>query len=818
MKRIYALALALCFLTIGCSNDLDDLRADVEALNKQLAALETDVAALNEQIISVYTLMNESTIIVGCTVTPTGWRLELSDGRTIEIHDGVKIEHAQPIYGIDDDGFWIVSLDGGETFTTVLDASGAPASARPVNGEDGATGTAGITPKVKIDAAGYWMVSLDGGETYDYLTDKDGLRISAVSGVSYSGFFSEVSYDEATGLLTLKTLAGRTVELPVVNDFALTITHEREVEPFMINERRTFPVEQTGVVEAMIQVPSGWTAQLEETSLAVTAPSEDSNGEIRIAILSDKKYMRIVTMRVSASQGTAAWQSFINGAEDNVLLDFSYAGYKHGEAAPPDVSTLGYEVFNVCDYGAVPDDGKSDRKAFIATIEAAKAKSAGAIIYFPEGEFELHLATDDEKTYSEDIIITRGNLILKGAGRDKTTIKMSAPNIPENPSQMWSSRVLINIKHNSGLADITTVTGDAAKGTFSVEAASGAGLKAGDWVCLSLVNNDPALVLQELGSQKRFDNINKADYQIISEGITIYDYHQIASVSGTTVTFVEPLMHAVEAKWGWKIQKYNHYENVGVEDITFKGSAKTDFKHHASWDDDGGYKPINLMRMTNSWMRRVRFTDVSECSSIVNCANVSVYDIEITGTRGHAAIRSQGSSRVFIGKVNDNTYGPLAANASSIQDGVGQFHAVGVSKPSMGAVLWRNNWGRDSNFESHATQPRATLFDCCRGAFLSSRQGGDNNQMPNHLDDLTIWNFNETVPEPSKYINWWNYSSLWWKFMPPTIVGYAGQVQFDPESVKLDESHGQNVYPESLYEAQLQHRLGFVPAWLLELK
>ncbi len=224
------------------------------------------------------------------------------------------------------------------------------------------------------------------------------------------------------------------------------------------------------------------------------------------------------------------------------------------------------------------------------------------------------------------------------------------------------------------------------------------------------------------------------------------------------------------------------------------------------------------MRMTNSWMRRVRFTDVSECSSIVNCANVSVYDVEITGNRGHSAIRSQGSSRVFIGKVSDKTSGPSVANALNIIEGAGQYHAVGVSKPSMGTVLWRNSWGKDSNFESHATQPRATLFDCCRGAFLSSRQGGDSNQMPNHLDDLTIWNFNETVPEPGNYISWWNYSSLYWKFLPPTIVGYAGQVKFDPESVKLDENHGSNVYPESLYEAQLQNRLGYVPAWLLELK
>ena len=817
MKRIFALALALCFVMIGCSNDLDDLRADADALNKRLIALETDVAALNEQIISVHTLMNESTVIVGCTVTSTGYRLELSDGRTIVVCEGEKIEHAQPVYGVNAEGNWIVSLDGGKTFTTVTDASGTSVSARPQDGADGDKGAAGVTPKVKTDAAGYWMVSLDGGKTYEHLTDDEGRYVSAVSGESYSGFFSGVKYDAEKGVLSLETLAGTTVELPVVADFALSIAHEHETESFMVNEKRVFPVEQTGVAEAMILVPSGWSAQLEERTLTVTAPSGESDGEIRITILSKKKYMRIVSMKVSSSSATPAWQAFVSGSDDNVLLDFSYAGYMHGETAPPEVSTLGYDTFNVCDYGAVPGDGKSDRKAFLAAVEAAKAK-AGAIIYFPEGEFELHASTDDEKNYSEDIIITRGNLVLKGAGRDKTTILMSAPNIPADPSILYGSKVLLNIKHNSGLNDITTVTGDAAKGTFSVEAASGANLKAGDWVCLTLVNNDPALVLQELGTQRRYDNINKADYQIIKEGITIYDYHQIASVSGTTVTFVEPLMHAVESKWGWKIQKYNHYENVGVEDITFKGNAKADFKHHGSWQDDGAFKPINFMRLTNSWMRRVRFTDVSECSSIVNCANVSVYDVEITGNRGHSAIRSQGSSRIFIGKVSDKASGPSVANASTIIEGAGQYHAVGVSKPSMGAVLWRNDWGLDSNFESHATQPRATLFDCCRGAFLSSRQGGDYNQMPNHLDDLTIWNFHETVPEPGNYINWWDYSSKWWKFMPPTIVGYAGQVQFDPESVKLDESHGQNVHPESLYEAQLQKRLGAVPGWLLELK
>ena len=97
--------------------------------------------------------------------------------------------------------------------------------------------------------------------------------------------------------------------------------------------------------------------------------------------------------------------------------------------------------------------------------------------------------------------------------------------------------------------------------------------------------------------------------------------------------------------------------NIGIEDITFEGNAKESFVHHAGWEDDGAYKPVDMIRLVNSWIRRVRFTSVSEACSIVSCANVSAYDIEFTGNRGHAAVRSQASSRVFIGATTDRTSG-----------------------------------------------------------------------------------------------------------------------------------------------------------------
>ena len=98
------------------------------------------------------------------------------------------------------------------------------------------------------------------------------------------------------------------------------------------------------------------------------------------------------------------------------------------------------------------------------------------------------------------------------------------------------------------------------------------------------------------------------------------------------------------------------------------------------------------------------------------------------------------------------------------------------------------------------------------------RQGGDEAQVPNHLADLTIWNFESITPFADTWI-WWNASSKWWKFLPPVIVGFHGSsCNFDQSQLLVDEAHGEIAAPHSLYEAQLSRRLGYVPSWLNALK
>lgn len=544
------------------------------------------------------------------------------------------------------------------------------------------------------------------------------------------------------------------------------------------------------------------------------------------------------TTSLHAQTTTPAWQKFVNNADDNVLLDFSYAGYHHGTELPVDerdvnvlAKKLGYKVYNVCDYGAVPNDGKSDRKALEDIInKIGRGKpNAKAIIYFPEGEYILHSKDDNTtnaetgKESSNTLNLVMGHVIIKGAGRDKTFLTMEDPMLPTDPKVMYSSPKMISIRHNGGKDNIllATVTGSAKKGDMSIEVDDVSQLKVGDWVKLTLLNNDKKVIEEELKPYK----LQSSMTTLINKGVHVVDRHQIKAIDGKRVIFEEPIMHAVNPTYGWDIKTYAHYEEVGVEDLTFKGKAKKKFHHHAGWQDDGAYKPLDFMRQVNSWVRRVDYVSISECMTFSECANCLFLDSEISGNRGHSSVRMQYSARGFIGKVWDHSNGYLNddKNFTEYKENLGQYHACGISKQSIGNVIWQCHWGDDSCFESHATQPRASLFDQCCGGFMQFRMGGDKKELPNHMDDLTMWNFNCLATNPNDPVpfNWWIYneSTGWYKTLPPTFVGFHGKnVNFKEDEMKLNENQGKEVLPGSLYEAQLSRRLGSTPQWLIDAK
>ena len=868
MKKVISIICITLLVALYSCDERDDLRSDIDNLKERVANLEASIEQMNSDISNYQQMVEGKILVVGYSKDEQdNYTIELSNGETVTIYSGKVDMNDMPLFSVNASGHWAYTIND---MTTELLVNDKPVSAIPE------AGTAGVTPKLKVDANGFWLISIDNGSTWNKLGNNqiaDGTQAVA----NASSLFSNVTIDEATGQITFTIRADNSqVKVPIYGkDFYLTIKYEGTAT-FGLGQKQEFLVEQANVETATIENQT-WGVKLTENKLIVTAPKTNVQGkeyeeQIYIKIFSKEGYCRVVKLPVKLltteidANSALAWQRFRQG-EDNVLPDYSYAGYNHGESAPQGAFSLGYQVINVKE--RMTAKNMTAREALISILQEKGMTrvngtnklnaNAKIVIYFPAGDYILH--NDDDNTRDESkqkdavdsknnnvssgIEIYGGNFVIKGDGPDKTRLIMETPNLPTSISNLSSSPILLAIKHTNGPNNagnspkLASVTENAKRGDFTVKVSGTTGISSGQWVQLRLRSGDRELVKKEIGPIALNENwaIAKAPISINQSsddlyGVKITEFHQVKSASNGKITFYEPIMHDIDIKYndteGWEIRTYKYRENVGVEDLSFVGNALDGYAHHGEghaeqakvgWQYDGAYKPLLLQRVVNSWVRNVHFESVSEALTFAESANSSAYDIRISGKRGHSAVRSQGSSRVFIGKVRDESAGNDVYGKSC----QGQFHGCGVSKPSVGTVLWNVTWGNDACFESHATQPRATLIDNCSGGLVYYRAGGDENEVPNHLGDLTLWNLNVTGTDShASNFAWWSDSDTWWKIFPPIVVGTHGMnVKFsgkEQQQVTYEESTGMKVSPESLYEAQLRERLGYVPGWLNALK
>ena len=868
MKKVISIICITLLVALYSCDERDDLRSDIDNLKERVANLEASIEQMNSDISNYQQMVEGKILVVGYSKDEQdNYTIELSNGETVTIYSGKVDMNDMPLFSVNASGHWAYTIND---MTTELLVNDKPVSAIPE------AGTAGVTPKLKVDANGFWLISIDNGSTWNKLGNNqiaDGTQAVA----NASSLFSNVTIDEATGQITFTIRADNSqVKVPIYGkDFYLTIKYEGTAT-FGLGQKQEFLVEQANVETATIENQT-WGVKLTENKLIVTAPKTNVQGkeyeeQIYIKIFSKEGYCRVVKLPVKLltteidANSALAWQRFRQG-EDNVLPDYSYAGYNHGESAPQGAFSLGYQVINVKE--RMTAKNMTAREALISILQEKGMTrvngtnklnaNAKIVIYFPAGDYILH--NDDDNTRDESkqkdavdsknnnvssgIEIYGGNFVIKGDGPDKTRLIMETPNLPTSISNLSSSPILLAIKHTNGPNNagnspkLASVTENAKRGDFTVKVSGTTGISSGQWVQLRLRSGDRELVKKEIGPIALNENwaIAKAPISINQSsddlyGVKITEFHQVKSASNGKITFYEPIMHDIDIKYndteGWEIRTYKYLENVGVEDLSFVGNALDGYAHHGEghaeqakvgWQYDGAYKPLLLQRVVNSWVRNVHFESVSEALTFAESANSSAYDIRISGKRGHSAVRSQGSSRVFIGKVRDESAGNDVYGKSC----QGQFHGCGVSKPSVGTVLWNVTWGNDACFESHATQPRATLIDNCSGGLVYYRAGGDENEVPNHLGDLTLWNLNVTGTDShASNFAWWSDSDTWWKIFPPIVVGTHGMnVKFsgkEQQQVTYEESTGMKVSPESLYEAQLRERLGYVPGCLNALK
>lgn len=288
--RLFAVA-ASGLVALACYDD--------SALNTRIDGLEERVEALeqmNTDLQSIKTLIEalQNDVYIK-TVTPTadGYDILLSNGETLSLKNGAKGDAGaqgpagdtgpQGKQGDKGDAPQIgVVLENGVYYWTVngqivTDAAG---NKIPVHS---------ATPKLKLEE-GKWYVSYDNGATWEHL---------AASGVSESGFFSDVTVGASSVTFTL--MNGDVFELPLGNGFTLSVAENVACLP---NTTTGVPYVVTGADNPLVYclADGDYSSSIKKETattgtVLITAKAENAEGQVLVIATNNiKTLVKAITL------------------------------------------------------------------------------------------------------------------------------------------------------------------------------------------------------------------------------------------------------------------------------------------------------------------------------------------------------------------------------------------------------------------------------------------------------------------------------------------------------------------------------------------
>ena len=487
----------------------------------------------------------------------------------------------------------------------------------------------------------------------------------------------------------------------------------------------------------------------------------------------------------SASLEPEIWKKFKGEevpASTPDLIDYSYAGYRNGQEAIPYNKTG--RIINVLDHGAIPDDNQSDTDAVRSAFASA---TSGSVIFFPPGRYDVLMSGESTASItlpSRDDIVVRGSG-ADGADRNGTTIK-----IHSNQANDWTGNIRTAWR-SRGERRKTPIVGTAPRGATSFEVENAGALGSKRFVVITagnLLGDD-----WHHHCSKHVESIPSM-YTNTKDGIEISEIHEIDRIEGNRVYVKAPITTPVNSNYSvyWK----DLTVGIGFEDLHIDGGFNQTYRHL----EQVGYTGIQLGHTAHSWIKNCRFSNVVVGFSIGQAYACSAISIIVDGKFGHYSGTIGGATYCFIGLLEDFS-------------NRGMHHGVSVANKASGNVIYGISGNSMKGPDAHGSCPRHNLFDNYSSKTHAS-WGGHTINLPNHLDGYVRWN---NIVKSSSNFNFWNPGRWGFAVTEACIIGYDA---YNPSTLfnAYVEALDGIVTPISLYEAQLEKRLGYLPGWIHDAK
>nr|WP_042188559.1 glycosyl hydrolase family 28-related protein [Kibdelosporangium sp. MJ126-NF4]CEL18321.1 FIG01130103: hypothetical protein [Kibdelosporangium sp. MJ126-NF4]CTQ97805.1 FIG01130103: hypothetical protein [Kibdelosporangium sp. MJ126-NF4] len=422
----------------------------------------------------------------------------------------------------------------------------------------------------------------------------------------------------------------------------------------------------------------------------------------------------------TAGQARAAtpqvWDEFVANPFDHPQIpNVAYAGYRMGERPPARPART-----NVLRYGAKPD-GSADASAAINRAIEDVGRAGGGVVFVPEGTFRI-----------DDIIeIGYDNVVLRGAGSGRTTLyaTRSLEQIvginrsrygSENSAWSWSGglvwvchrdrrRPLVDAikarrwpmegwigNEGADSSVITTVTGAAPRGSFTVTVADGSGLRPGQRVLLQ-VDDDPAHgLLKHLcgdipgtASYTWTDKTKLLSYKPFQWPV------RVVAVNGTRVTLAQPLPVELRPEWNSRLTtSAPAITGAGVEGLTIR-MVKTVRPAHLQ---DKGHNGLVFQCAWDCWADDVSVVDSDNGFLLVSAKGVTLSRTRVSGRGQHHSYACREQS-------HDNLVEDFAIGRFTEPPTPGSgHHGINVEGLSCGNV-WSRGRMDAGTFDTHRGLP-----------------------------------------------------------------------------------------------------------------
>jgi hypothetical protein len=411
------------------------------------------------------------------------------------------------------------------------------------------------------------------------------------------------------------------------------------------------------------------------------------------------------------------------------LPDFSYAGYHAGEATIPNAKAK----WNLKrDFGAEGDGQSDDSDALLNAVEKIK----GGVLFIPAGTYII----------TKRIDIDRGNLVLRGAGPNKTILlfpksltDLFGNNAEGNEPSQWSFRPgLINITGEDPIKASTflaTVIAPAKRGDKTLRLSQPITVKKGEW--LRLVESDPPKDSAATGSLIRYlyGELMPPGEDLIGTPHVVRFLSRVKSVSGKTIQLERPLPYDVRAEWKPEIHRFApSIQEFGLEHLSIHFPWSPYLAHFK----EKGYNGVFLKSVTNSWLNDVEIQNSDFGVDLSSTNFCTVNNVVLTTSKSRAVEASargaNGHHGIDVGHGTENLITNFDVRTQFVHDISVEWYAL--------HTVFSNGKGINLNMDHHREANYSTLFsnlDCGEGK-RPFDSGGSSDRGAHSGGYSTFWN------------------------------------------------------------------------------